>query len=93
MEKKFGQSGKYIIEPNEETVFDNAMDMYIKSQIKTCMLSAKASEHSARMMAMDAATENADEILRNLRMKFNRIRQAIITQEISEIVGGAEAQK
>ena len=93
LEKKFGQSGKYIIEPNEETVFDNAMDMYIKSQIKTCMLSAKASEHSARMMAMDAATENADEILRNLRMKFNRIRQGIITQEISEIVGGAEAQK
>lgn len=93
LEKKFGQSGKYIIGPNEETVFDNAMDMYIKSQIKTCMLSAKASEHSARMMAMDAATENADEILRNLRMKFNRIRQGIITQEISEIVGGAEAQK
>ncbi len=51
------------------------------------------SEHSARMTAMDGATENANDILQNLHIKFNRIRQGIITQEISEIVGGAEAQK
>lgn len=93
IEKKSGQAGQYIIEPNEESVFKNAIDMYLKSQLKTCMISAKASEHSARMTAMDGATENANDILQNLHIKFNRIRQGIITQEISEIIGGAEAQK
>ena len=93
IEKKASQEGQYIIEPDEEAVFKNAIDMYLKSQLKTCMLSAKASEHSARMTAMDGATENANDILQSLNIKFNRIRQGIITQEISEIVGGAEAQK
>ena len=93
IEKESGNARQYIIEPNEEAVFKNAIDMYLKSQLKTCMLSAKASEHSARMTAMDGATENADDILQNLHIKFNRIRQGIITQEISEIVGAAEAQK
>ena len=93
IEKKASREGKYIIEPKEEAVFKNAIDMYLKSQLKTCMLSAKASEHSARMTAMDGATENANDILQSLNIKFNRIRQGIITQEISEIVGGAEAQK
>ena len=93
IEKKASREGQYIIEPNEESVFKNAIDMYLKSQLKTCMLSAKASEHSARMTAMDGATENANDILQSLNIKFNRIRQGIITQEISEIVGGAEAQK
>ena len=93
IEKKASREGQYIIEPNEEALFKNAIDMYLKSQLKTCMLSAKASEHSARMTAMDGATENANDILQSLNIKFNRIRQGIITQEISEIVGGAEAQK
>lgn len=93
IDKEASQEGQYIIEPNEEAVFKNAIDMYLKSQLKTCMLSAKASEHSARMTAMDGATENANDILQNLNIKFNRIRQGMITQEISEIVGGAEAQK
>ena len=84
---------EYIIEPSVEEVLKNSMDMYLKSQLKTCMLSAKASEHSARMTAMDGATENANDLLQELSIKFNRIRQGLITQEISEIVGGAEAQK
>ena len=66
---------------------------YLKSQLQNCMLHAKASEQSSRMTAMDGATENANDILQSLNIKFNRIRQGIITQEISEIVGGAEAQK
>ena len=82
-----------IIEPNEEEVFKNALDMYLKSQLRTCMLSAKASEQGSRMSAMNGATDNANDILQNLNVLFNRIRQSIITQEISEIVGGAEAQK
>lgn len=93
LEKEKTVETEYIIEPNLEEVLKNAMDMYLKSQLKTCMLSAKASEHSARMTAMDGATENANELLQGLNIKFNRIRQGIITQEISEIVGGAEAQK
>ena len=73
IEKKASREGQYIIEPNEEAVFKNAIDMYLKSQLKTCMLSAKASEHSARMTAMDGATENANDILQSLNIKFNRI--------------------
>lgn len=84
---------QYIIEPNEDAVLKNAMDMYLKSQLRNCMLSAKSSEQSSRMTAMNGATENANDILQQLHIKFNRIRQSIITQEISEIVGGAEAQK
>lgn len=86
-------NSEYIIEPNEQEVLKNAVNMYLKSKLKACMFSAKASEQSARMNAMDGATENANDILQNLYLKFNRIRQGIITQEISEIVGGAEAQK
>ena len=93
IENESCEDGKYIIEPDKEAVFKNAIDMYLKSQLKTCMLNAKASEHSARMTAMDGATENASDIINNLNIKYNRIRQSVITQEISEIVGGAEAQK
>ena len=57
------------------------------------MFNSKASEQSARMQAMDGATKNADDLLNSLDAKYNRIRQSIITQEISEIVGWAEAQK
>ena len=57
------------------------------------MFNSKASEQSSRMQAMDGATKNADDLLNSLDAKYNRIRQSIITQEISEIVGGAEAQK
>ena len=57
------------------------------------MFNSKASEQSARMQAMDGATKNADDLLNSLDAKYNRISQSIITQEISEIVGGAEAQK
>lgn len=93
IEGNSNSNGQYIIEPNEDEVLKSAMDMYLKSQLRSCMLSAKASEQSSRMTAMDGATENANDILQGLRIKFNRIRQSVITQEISEIVGGAEAQK
>ena len=83
----------YLIEPDFEEVLNNSIDTYLKSQLQNCMLHAKASEQSARMTAMDGATENASDIINNLNIKYNRIRQSVITQEISEIVGGAEAQK
>ena len=83
----------YLIEPDFEEVLNNSIDTYLKSQLQNCMLHSKASEQSSRMTAMDGATENASDIINNLNIKYNRIRQSVITQEISEIVGGAEAQK
>lgn len=84
---------EFLIEPEFEEVLNNSIDTYLKSQLQNCMLHAKASEMASRMTAMDGATENASDIIKNLNIKYNRIRQSVITQEISEIVGGAEAQK
>lgn len=89
-EKAFGQ---YIIEPNVDEVVNSSLDVYFKSKIRRAILNSKASEQSSRMSAMDGATQNANDILQSLSIKYNRIRQSMITQEISEIVGGAEAQK
>lgn len=90
-----GNSNKqtFLIEPNAEEVLNSSLDVYFKSKLRAAMLNSKVSEQSARMTAMDGATRNADDILQNLSIKYNRIRQSMITQEISEIVGGAEAQK
>ena len=82
-----------IVEPNAEKVLDDSLEIYLKAKIRSIMLSSKCSEQSARMTAMDGATSNANDLLDSLNLKFNRIRQYMITQEISEIVGGAEAQK
>lgn len=90
--KELKESG-FLIEPKTEKIFDNIVDIYLKSQLLQFIISSKVSEHSSRRLAMESATDSADEILKTLNTKFNRIRQSIITQEISEIVGGAEAQK
>lgn len=82
-----------IVEPNAEKVLNDSLEIYLKAKIRSIMLSSKCSEQSARMTAMDGATSNANDLLDSLNLKFNRIRQGMITQEISEIVGGAEAQK
>jgi len=65
--------------------------MCIRDRFYKTLLESNASEHGARMTAMDKATENADELLKDLRLTYNRTRQAAITKEILEIVGGAEA--
>lgn len=90
-ERKIGK--QFLIEPNAEEVLNSSLDVYFKSKLRRAMLHSKVSEQSARMTAMDGATRNADDILQSLSIKYNRIRQSMITQEISEIVGGAEAQK
>jgi F-type H+-transporting ATPase subunit gamma len=69
------------------------MPKAIKMQLFKAVLESNASEHGARMTAMDKATDNANELLRNLKIEYNRSRQAAITKEILEIVGGAEALK
>jgi F-type H+-transporting ATPase subunit gamma len=83
----------YIVEPGINEVFNNHLSVYLKGKVLNTMINSKASEQSSRMQAMDGATKNANDLLDKLNTKYNRIRQSAITQEISEIVGGAEAQK
>ena len=93
VERAVGEVGEQIVEPDLKTVLTDSLDIYLKGKLRALMLSAKCSEQSARMQAMDGATSNANDIIQELNIRYNRIRQSMITQEISEIVGGAEAQK
>lgn len=83
----------YIYEPSAEDILVSLLPRYVGSQIYNAMLEGKASEHGARMTAMGNATANAGEMIDNLTLKMNKIRQAAITDEILDIVGGAEALK
>lgn len=80
-------------EPSPEEVLDHIIPKYINSVIYGALKESVASEHGARMTAMDSATNNASEMIDKLTLQYNRARQASITQELSEIVGGAEALK
>ena len=81
----------YIFEPSEEEIINELMPKALKLQIYKAVLESNASEHGARMTAMDKATDNAGELIKELKLQYNRSRQAAITKEILEIVGGAEA--
>jgi F-type H+-transporting ATPase subunit gamma len=81
----------YLFEPSEAEIVTELIPKTIKIQLYKAVLDSNASEHGARMTAMDKATENAGELLKELRLVYNRTRQAAITTEILEIVGGAEA--
>lgn len=81
----------YIFEPTEEEIIQELIPKSIKLSIFRALLESNASEHGARMTAMDKATENAGELIKALKLEYNRSRQAAITKEILEIVGGAEA--
>ncbi|MCT8140105.1 F0F1 ATP synthase subunit gamma [Anaerobacillus sp. CMMVII] len=82
---------EYIYEPNEDVILEQLLPHYAESLIFGALLDAKASEFGARMTAMSSATDNAGALIDDLTLKFNRARQAAITQEITEIVGGAAA--
>lgn len=86
-------SGEYIYEPSEEAILAELLPKYIEVQIFRALLESQASEHGARMAAMDSATKNAKEMIGSLTLTYNRVRQAAITKELMEIVGGAEALK
>ena len=81
----------YIYEPNAPEVLEGLLERYIEAQVYRASLDNLASEHAARMVAMKSATDNAGDIIDNLQLIYNKARQAAITQEISEIVGGAAA--
>lgn len=84
-------SASYEYEPSPDEILDRLLPRYVEAIVFNMLLEASASEHSARRRAMKAATDNADELIRVLTVSANRARQAEITTEISEIVGGAEA--
>lgn len=83
----------FIFEPNKEEILEALVPKTIKVQLYKAILDSFAAEHGARMTAMHKATENADELLKALKLSYNKARQAAITNEILEIVGGAEALK
>jgi F-type H+-transporting ATPase subunit gamma len=83
----------YIFEPNKEYIVNELIPKSLKIQFYKALLDSVASEHGARMTAMHKATDNAKEMLRALKISYNKARQAAITNEILEIVGGAEALK
>ncbi|HUH90006.1 MAG TPA: F0F1 ATP synthase subunit gamma [Lysobacter sp.] len=81
----------YIYEPDAQTVLDHVLTRYIESLVYQAVLENVASEHAARMVAMKSASDNANKLIDTLQLVYNKARQAAITQEISEIVGGAAA--
>ena len=81
----------YIFEPSKDEIVRTLIPQSLKIQLYKAVLESNASEHGARMTAMDKATDNAGELLKSLKLMYNRTRQAAITTEILEIVGGAEA--
>lgn len=93
--KSFGKTNSkkndYIFEPTKTEILEELIPRILKTQIYRSLLDSSASEHGARMVAMDKATDNAGELLKALKIEYNRVRQAAITTEISEIVGGAAA--
>jgi F-type H+-transporting ATPase subunit gamma len=92
VEKKAGDiKADFIFEPNKEELIAELMPKILNTQLYKAVLDANASEHGARMTAMDKASENANELLKNLKISYNRARQAAITTELTEIVSGAAA--
>lgn len=83
----------YLYEPEAKTLLERLLKQYINTLIQSAFLEAVASEHAARMTAMDSATSNASEMISRLTLQMNRARQAAITKELMEIVSGAEALK
>ena len=83
----------YIYQPDQEEIISGLIPKSLKVQLFKALLDSNAAENGSRMTAMDKATENAGELLKQLRLTYNRTRQAAITKEILEIVGGAEALK
>lgn len=84
---------EYIFQPSKDDILLNVIPTALKTQFFRYLLDSQASEHGARMTAMHKATDNAGELLKELRLSYNKARQAAITKEILEIVGGAEALK
>jgi F-type H+-transporting ATPase subunit gamma len=88
-----GANVDFIYEPSKRALLDRLLPMYVEIEVYRALLESIASEHGARMTAMDNATKNASEMINKLTLVYNRARQAAITTELMEIIGGAEALK
>lgn len=84
---------EYIYEPDRAGILEEILPLYVNVQIWRILQESISSEHGARMMAMEAATDNCDEILDNLRLVYNKARQAAITKELTEVVSAAESAR
>lgn len=92
-EQKKGPGRIFIFEPDTDSVLESVMQLYLNNKIMSVLLDSKCGEHSARMTAMTAASDSTKTLIAQLDLKLNRARQAAITTEITEIVGGAAALK
>ena len=92
-EEKGIDDGDFFIYPSPKKVLDSLVYNYVTGFLYGALVEASASEENARMLAMQAATDNAQEMLHDLSIQYNRVRQAAITQEITEVIGGAKALK
>jgi F-type H+-transporting ATPase subunit gamma len=90
-EENAASTGDYIYEPSKKEIVEDLIPKSLRTQLYKALLDSHASEHGARMIAMNKATDNASELKRVLTISYNKARQAAITNEILEIVGGAEA--
>ena len=88
-----GNDADFEFFPSAESILEEVVPMSFRINLFKCFLDAAVSEQIARMVAMKSATENADDMIRNLSMTYNRARQSQITGEIMEIIGGVEALK
>ncbi len=88
-----GARTDYLYEPEKGKLLSLLLPRYVQSQVHRSILESVAGEHGARMTAMDSATNNAGDMIQKLTLTYNRARQAVITKELMEIVGGAEALK
>jgi F-type H+-transporting ATPase subunit gamma len=90
--KKAGEANAdFIFEPGKDVLISELMPKILNTQLFKAVLDGNASEHGARMTAMDKASDNANELLKSLKISYNRARQAAITTELTEIVSGAAA--
>ena len=88
-EKASALNDNFIVEPDMQTILSILVPRYVNLMVYTALLDSNASEHAARMVAMQTATDNADELLRMLNLQYNKSRQQAITSELLDIVGGS----
>ncbi len=92
-EEQIFDDGEYIIYPSPKKLLKSLVYNYVTGFLYGALVESSASEENARMMAMQSATDNAQDMLRELSIEYNRVRQSAITQEITEVIGGAKALK
>ncbi|NNC88415.1 MAG: ATP synthase F1 subunit gamma [Akkermansiaceae bacterium] len=93
VKKEASFTADYVFEPSPQGVLDNLLPLYINYQIYQMLLESRASEHSARMVAMKSATDNAESMIKDLTLEYNKVRQAAITSELLEITTAMKAME